>query len=130
METIKLPSGAKVHPWRTIVRDGHLMWKHAVMDEGVIYTPLELSHEAHIIKTAGRLEALAAWADHGDSDPEGFVIDTWYNHDAYGDFDEGICVLFRHSKLAACDCYSKIKDHLQPGEDLLLMADQLRFRRC
>ena len=40
------------------------------MDEGVVFEPLELSHEAHIIKTA-RLEALAAWADHGDRDPEG-----------------------------------------------------------
>jgi hypothetical protein len=129
MQYITLPSGAKVHPWRTIVRDGHLMWKHALMDEGVVTEPLELSHEAHIIKTAGRLEALAAWADHGDPDPEGFVIDSWYDP-TDDDHAEGIAVIFRHSKLAGCDCYCKIKDHLQPGEDLLLIADQIRFRRC
>lgn len=129
MEYLKLPSGAKVHPWRTIVRDGHLMWKHALMEEGVAFLPLELSHEAHILKTAGRLEALAAWADHGDSEPLGFVIDLWYNH-SEPDYDEGICVLFRHTKLAAADCYERIKDHLQAGEDLLLIADQLRFKRC
>ena len=129
MQYIQLPSGAKVHPWRTIVRDGHLMWKHALMEDGVVFEPLELSHEAHIIKTAGRLEALAAWADHGDADPEGFVIDSWYDP-SDDDHAEGISVLFRHSKLASCDCYCKIKDHLQSGEDLLLMADQIRFKRC
>ena len=131
MQRLQLPSGSRVHPWRLIVRDGHLMWKHALMDQGIPHLPTELAIEQHIIKTATRLEALAAWADHGDEDPLGFAIDTWYEDDAASDFNQGIRVLFTHRKLSPKECYDKLIDHLQPGEALGLIDERLLdFRRC
>ena len=53
----QLPSGLSVHPCRLIVRDGTLMWKHALYKD----MPECQAHEAHIVKTAQRVEELNAW---------------------------------------------------------------------
>ena len=52
-----LPSGNQVHPSRLIHRDGTIMWKHAVVSPyNELFLPESEAHEAHIIKTAARLE--------------------------------------------------------------------------
>ena len=60
-----LPSGTKVHPNRLIQRDGSLMWKHALWSKGFVHVPQTEAHEAHIIKTAQRLEELNCWVSQG-----------------------------------------------------------------
>ena len=57
----KLPSGAKVHPCRLILKDGSLMWKHALLNQNNAALPECEAHEQHIIKTAQRLEELNSW---------------------------------------------------------------------
>ena len=57
----QLPSGNNVHPCRLIHKDGTLMWKHACS----FSLPLEEAHEAHIVKTAQRLEELNSWISQG-----------------------------------------------------------------
>jgi hypothetical protein len=46
-----LPSGASVHPCRLILKDGTLMWKHALLcrDNHAVIPTCE-SHEQHIQK--------------------------------------------------------------------------------
>ena len=58
----ELPSGDRVHPCRLIHKDGTLMWKHALLNRNaLIAMPQCLAHEAHIIKTAHRIEELNSW---------------------------------------------------------------------
>ena len=47
-----LPSGNKVHPCRLILKDGSLMWKHALLFNNCPNIPTCEAHEQHIIKTA------------------------------------------------------------------------------
>ena len=43
---------------RLIMRDGSLMWKHALLQHNqLVYLPQNKAHEAHIVKTAQRIEA-------------------------------------------------------------------------
>jgi hypothetical protein len=50
-----LPSGNSVHPCRLIIRDGTLMWKHALLScNEFTAVPETQAHEQHIIKTAQR----------------------------------------------------------------------------
>ena len=51
---IKLPSGLNVHPQRLIVKDGCFSWSSALGPHACT----DVAHEAHIIKTATRLEQL------------------------------------------------------------------------
>ena len=61
---IILPS-LGIHPSRLIIRDGSLMWKHALLYEGVMYIPRQSAIEA---KTAQRLEASCWLWEHGSVD--------------------------------------------------------------
>ena len=63
----ELPSGSRVHPCRLIHKDGTLMWKHALLNRNQpgIYAILVIAHEAHIIKTAQRIEELNSWVSQG-----------------------------------------------------------------
>ena len=48
----ELPSGTKVHPCRLILKDGSLMWKHALLNQNKATLPQSEAHEQHIVKTA------------------------------------------------------------------------------
>ena len=66
-----LPSGARVHPCRLIHKDGTLMWKHALLHNNkLVCLPKEHAHEAHIVKTAYRIEELNSWVSQN--------LDPWH----------------------------------------------------
>ena len=74
----ELPSGTKVHPCRLILKDGSLMWKHALLNQNKAALPLCEAHEQHIVKTAQRLEELNSWVSQ-DLEPWNFLVPTlWY----------------------------------------------------
>ena len=74
------PSGLTVHPCRLIQRDGTLMWKHALLSNNEFKSlPIEIAHEAHIIKTAQRLEELNAWVSQGLDPWEYLRPVNWYD---------------------------------------------------
>lgn len=125
-----LPSGAEVHPCRLIQRDGTLMWKHALLCENeFVSLPQSQAHEAHIIKTASRIEELNAWVSK-DLDPWEFLKPrVWYTPTMPG-FDEGIGILFSHTSVPASNVYQQLLPHVQPHETLELDRGLLFFRRC
>ena len=77
LRSTQLPSGgSKIHLCRLIHKDGTLMWKHALLASNV-YVPETQAHEAHIIKTAQRLEELNSWVSQG-LDPWNVSTSPWY----------------------------------------------------
>ena len=73
-----LPSGIKVHPCRLILKDGSLMWKHALLNQNKAVLPECEAHEQHIVKTAQRLEELNSWVSQ-DLEPWNFLVPSlWY----------------------------------------------------
>ena len=57
----QLPSGALVHPCRLIFKDGTPIGSMLCCGECLYFLPLDQAHEAHIVKTAQRLEELNTW---------------------------------------------------------------------
>jgi len=113
----QLPSGQLVHPSRLIHRDGTIMWKHAVLHEGVVHLPKNQDIETKIIHTAKRLEELNTWVAPTAQPWEGFTVHQWYNPADEG-YDGGNVVVFSHFLHDTEVVYNELKKHLQEGEAL------------
>lgn len=127
-----LPSGNRVHPCRLIHRDGTIMWKHALWnEEGFINLPEEAAHEAHIIKTAQRLEELNYWISQQLEPWEFLRPVVWYNKKhSHQPFAEGYAVVFNHTSVPVADVYDILKNHIQEHETLQQCNNNLYFQRC
>ena len=129
----KLPSGNTVHPCRLIQRDGTLMWKHALLYNNTLNLPPTHAIEAHIIKTAQRIEELNSWIATCEEPWECLVPQAWYVPEVPY-LNEGISLFFKHSVLDADKVYEILKDHTQEFETLNLLSDggsnYLYFQRC
>lgn len=127
---LELPSGKLVHPYRLIIKDGSLMWKHALISRahGVILPESE-AHENHIIKTAQRLEELNSWVSHDLNPWDSFSISKWYLP-KYPELSEGISVYFNHPAFTNEKLYSTLAPHIQDHENLILSSGFLYFQRC
>ena len=132
----QMPSGAQVHPCRLIVRDGTLMWKHALLN-GNQFTalPEDPAHEQHIIKTAQRVEELNVWVSQDLNPWECIMPIAWYDPSIKG-LNEGISLFFRHGSYKPEDLHERLIEHIQPHETLSLFRckapreDLLLFKRC
>ena len=125
-----LPSGDKVHPCRLIHKDGTLMWKHALLSSNVFQSlPLEIAHEAHIIKTAQRIEELNSWVSQGLDPWECLRPINWYIPTLDG-FDQGISVEFVHTSIPANYIFDKLLEHKQEHEALTYDGNLFKFVRC
>ena len=125
----QLPSGNEVHPCRLIHRDGTLMWKHALLHHGVLSLPKDQAVEAHILKTAQRLEELNKWISI-DLDPwECFSINAWLNNDN-PELSEGISVYFKHLTFDNKLVKERLDPHVKEFETLEVRGKQLFFKRC
>ena len=125
-----MPSGNRVHPCRLINKDGTLMWKHALLSNNEFKSlPIEIAHEAHIIKTAQRLEELNAWVSQGLDPWEYLRPVNWYNPELPG-FDQGITVEFKHTSIASGYIINKLLDHKQEHETLTCENGIFKFVRC
>ena len=121
----QLPSGNNVHPCRLIHKDGTLMWKHACS----FSLPLEEAHEAHIVKTAQRLEELNSWISQGLDPWQCLLPVTWYVP-TEPELSQGISVYFQHTDYANELVYDKLSSHIQSHEALELRQNYLFFKRC
>ena len=132
----QMPSGAQVHPCRLIVRDGTLMWKHALLN-GNQFTalPEDPAHEQHIIKTAQRVEELNVWVSQDLNPWECIMPIAWYDPSIKG-LNEGISLFFRHGSYKPEELHERLIEHIQPHESLSLFRckapreDLLLFKRC
>tara|TARA_B100001564_G_scaffold243581_1_gene206417 strand:+ start:835 stop:1248 length:414 start_codon:yes stop_codon:yes gene_type:complete len=125
-----LPSKNKVHPCRLIIKDGTLMWKHAlIVDNEYTYMPQTEAHENHIIKTAQRLEELNSWLSQGLDPWESFNVQAWY-FPTEPELSEGISVYFTHSIHDNQYTYDALLPHIQDHEILQLRQTYLYFQRC
>ena len=132
----QMPSGNQVHPCRLIVRDGTLMWKHALLNHNVFTTlPESQAHEQHIIKTAQRLEELNTWASQDMEPWECIMPIAWYDP-TIPSLSEGICLYFYHKRYTADELYAKLAEHIQSHESLEVYKSNfpsdsaLFFKRC
>ena len=127
-----LPSGSKVHPQRLILRDGTIMWKHALLNpDGYIHIPQEQAHESHIIKTAQRLEDLNCWASQGLEPWDVLKPIAWDHIDhTHLPYAEGCACLLRHTTLPSALVLETLQPHIQEHEELKEVEGQLYFRRC
>ena len=124
-----LPSGTKVHPCRLILKDGSLMWKHALLNQNKASLPECEAHEQHIVKTAQRLEELNSWVSQ-DLEPWNFLVPTlWYVPGLTG-YEEGISVNFTHSTKDIAEVYDVLCNHTLAHETLNLRDKYIYFQRC
>ena len=106
------------------------MWKHAFLSNNEITCiPSEMAHEAHILKTASRLEELNAWVSQGLNPWECLRPIKWYSPNDEG-FNEGISVLFSHTTLPASKIIDKLQNHKQEHESLIYDSGIFRFTPC
>ena len=124
-----LPSGNAVHPCRLIHKDGTLMWKHALLYNNKLSIPTEHAHEAHIIKTAQRLEELNSWVSL-DLEPWDCLIPTGWYVPHIPDLSNGISVYFEHFSRDTADVYDLLLPHIQDHETLHQSSHYLFFKRC
>jgi len=125
-----LPSGLRVHPCRLIVKDGSIMWKHALLyKDKYLCIPESAAHESHIIKTAIRLEELNSWLS-SDLEPwEALVPDYWYVPDI-PELSEGISVYMHHVVHPVDFVYKELSKHILDHEVLENRGSYLYFKRC
>ena len=126
----ELPSGNRVHPCRLIHKDGTLMWKHALLQRNQpVAMPSSIAHEAHIIKTAQRIEELNSWVSQGLDPWDCLIPVIWYtpDHDQLG---EGISLYFKHTSLPNEKVYDELQKHVLDHETLELISNDLFFSRC
>ena len=121
---MKLPSGHVVHPSRLIHKDGILMWKHACQSP-----PSCQAHEAHIQKTAQRLEELNSWIMPYFEPWEALKVLRWYDP-ADPELTEGISLYFVHHHLDTELIYDMLKNHIYDHETLQLRDSNIFFSRC
>lgn len=129
---IKLPSGDEVFPSRLIHRDGTIMWKHALQANDKHYVPVSLAHEAHIIKTAARLEELNAWVSQ-NLEPWDCLLPTfWYNPlSKHKPTASGYACEFTHLSLDNDSVLEILEPHVQEHETLWKLSNgNLYFSRC
>ena len=126
---LHLPSGIKIHPCRLIIKDGSFMWKHALYSFGQCYIPQSQAHEAHIIKTAQRLEELNSWVSQPSDPCDSFTILDWYMPQ-HPELNEGISLYFFYPEFDIDHTYSKLYPHIQDHEKLEIRNDCLYFQRC
>jgi hypothetical protein len=127
---ITLPSNDRVHPCRLILKDGTLMWKHALFyQDSIVCTPTSVAHESHIIKTAQRLEELNSWISQGLEPWNSFTIKGWYQP-FNPELNEGISVFFKHSTHELDFTFENLLPHIQDHETLELRKRYLFFQRC
>ena len=125
-----LPSGNRVHPCRLIHKDGTLMWKHALLIRNELkFLPETQAHEAHIIKTAQRLEELNAWVSQ-DLDPWEFLKPVLWYCPKNPDTSEGIAVYFQHTTLSNDHVLDALQPHVNDYETLKERDGYIYFRRC
>lgn len=126
----ELPSTNKVHPCRLIIKDGTLMWKHALLEGNeIMCMPQTEAHEHHIIKTAQRLEELNSWVSQGLNPWEAFKVVVWYSY-SKPELSEGISVYFTHSVHDIQYTYDALLPHIQDHEILEIRQNYLYFQRC
>jgi hypothetical protein len=127
-----LPSGNRVHPCRLIHRDGTIMWRHAVVSPyNELFLPETEAHEAHIIKTAARLEELNCWASQGLEPWDCIIPLMWYIPvHQHIPFSEGYACTFKHCSIDAKTLLEKISPHIQEFESLSHADGNLYFQRC
>ena len=125
-----LPSGIKVHPNRLIHKDGTLMWKHAFLNRNELTCVCQdVAHEAHIIKTALRLEELNSWVSQGLDPWECLRPVRWYDPTDQ-QFAEGTVVQFYHNTLPANVILDSLLEHKQEYETLTYANGIFKFKRC
>jgi len=125
-----LPSADKVHPCRLIVKDGTLMWKHALLfEDKFVCLPKSEAHERHIIKTAQRLEELNSWVSQGLEPWNSLQIKGWYQP-FVSELSEGIAAYFVHSTHDLSTMFNDLSPHIQDHETLELRKNYLFFQRC
>ena len=125
-----LPSADKVHPCRLIVKDGTLMWKHALLfQDQFVCLPSSEAHERHIIKTAQRLEELNSWVSQGLEPWNSLQIKGWYQP-FVSELSEGIAAYFVHTTHDLSTMFDDLLPHIQDHEVLELRKNYLFFRRC
>jgi hypothetical protein len=121
---LSLPSGQKVHPNRLIIKDGIFMWKHACVE-----APSCQAHEAHIQKTAQRLEELNSWIMPCFEAWEALRVVDWYNP-SDPELSEGISLYFNHFHLDTDLTYDILKNHISDHETLEVRGPNIFFSRC
>lgn len=119
-----LPSGSSVHPSRLIIKDGIFSWKDACL-----VPPLTIAHEAHIQKTAQRLEELNSWIRQDFQPWESLKAVAWYDP-SEPELSEGISLYFTHCVLDPITTYDILKSHVLEHETLQLRDYEIYFRRC
>ena len=127
---ITLPSNDRVHPCRLILKDGTLMWKHALLDNhNAPNIPTSESHEQHIQKTAERLEELNSWVSQDIEPWQCFIPYAWYSpYDA--ELTEGISVYFTHAIYKNAEVFTTLVPHIQEHETFEQRDGLLFFKRC
>ena len=125
-----LPSGVSVHPCRLILKDGSLMWKHALLsNNNLLSLPYTEAHEAHIIKTAQRVEELNAWVSQDLEPWECLLPIKWYDP-SDDDLSEGIALYMYHVVHPIEFIYSELNKHILEHEVLEKRGSYLFFKRC
>ena len=125
-----LPSGANVHPCRLILKDGTLMWKHALLcRDNLPAIPTCESHEQHIQKTAQRLEELNSWCSQELEPWQCFIPYAWYSPEDT-ELTEGISVYFTHAIYSNDEVFEILLPHIQEHETLEQRDGLLFFQRC
>jgi hypothetical protein len=124
-----LPSGNSVHPCRLIHKDGTLMWKHALLYNNKLSIPEDQAQEAHIIKTAQRLEELNSWVSLELEPWDCFIPAAWYVP-TITELSSGISVYFKHFSQDMNKVYDLLLPHIQDHETLEQRSQYLFFKRC
>lgn len=108
------------------------MWKHALQDSaGNVYLPTDLAHEAHIIKTAQRLEELNSWVSQSLEPWDCLVPKLWYVNDhEHQPFAEGYACCFTHVSLPLTEVFKKLEPHVHSHEQIKFDESTIYFRRC
>ena len=105
------------------------MWKHALLFNNQVSIPAEHAHEAHIIKTAQRLEELNSWVSL-DLEPWDCLIPSGWYVPHIPDLANGISVYFKHFSRDMSDVYNLLLPHIQDHETLKQSGHYLFFKRC
>ena len=127
---LTLPSNDRVHPCRLILKDGTLMWKHALFyEDSLACIPKSVAHERHIIKTAQRLEELNSWVSRDLEPWNGIKIIAWYAPE-FEELSEGIGVYFKHSQYDTNQISDILSAHVQSHETLNANDRYVYFKRC
>lgn len=124
-----LPSGNAVHPCRLIHKDGTLMWKHALLHNNQLCLPDEHAVEAHIVKTAQRLEELNSWVSLDLEPWDCFIPTAWYVPHI-PELSQGISVYFKHFTCNTDKVYELLLPHIQDHETFEIRSHSLYFKRC